>query len=205
MCQSLQASSNAIAAGLCVDNIFALIYFPLSSALSSGRPDAQMNTVPYDMDGASTDDSEKRIMNPLDIGQTPCNPEITASNAMALETVSGTIAYASVITWLGETLGGSSGALPVSTLLSILFTTVFPGPTSKIRSTGETFGTSLLYLFFATAGAPGISIADSVKSSFLPIGTFLLVLYGIHAIILVSCRYAAKKLWFLRHYRIEED
>eukprot|EP00957_Ditylum_brightwellii_P201445 15325682-Ditylum_brightwellii.AAC.1 len=39
VCNSLQASPNAVAAGLCVDNIFALIYFPIVSALASGKPD----------------------------------------------------------------------------------------------------------------------------------------------------------------------
>ena len=36
---ALGMGPNAVAAGICVDNIFALLYFPATSALGSGRPD----------------------------------------------------------------------------------------------------------------------------------------------------------------------
>ena len=39
VCRSLSVCPNAIAAGLCVDNIFALLYFPATSALAAGKPD----------------------------------------------------------------------------------------------------------------------------------------------------------------------
>ena len=39
VCSTLQASPTAIAAGLCVDNLFALVYFPVTSYLAAGRPD----------------------------------------------------------------------------------------------------------------------------------------------------------------------
>jgi len=172
-----------------------LIYFPISSALSSGRPDVPGIINTNEIDGESpskpNESHSKMMIVPTVSGN-------TTSNTMDLETISTTIALASVITWLGERIGGASGALPISTLFTILFTTLCPGPTSQLRVTGETLGTSLLYLFFATAGAPGISIADSVKSSFLPISGFLLVLYSIHAIILILCRYVARKLYFRR-------
>lgn len=49
-------------------------------------------------------------------------------------------------------------------------------------------GTALLYLFFATAGAPGLAIADSVRMAFVPVGLFLTVLYGIHGLVLFTAR-----------------
>lgn len=41
-------------------------------------------------------------------------------------------------------------------------------------------GTSLLYLFFASAGAPGWRIQDSIQQSFRSIATFLIIMYGVH-------------------------
>ena len=58
VCRSLGASPNAVAAGLCVDNIFALIYFPLTSALAAGKPDI-----------SSHDDDEVKVDNDGDGGK----------------------------------------------------------------------------------------------------------------------------------------
>ena len=104
------------------------------------------------------------------------------------ETTSAALAISAVITWLGEKFGGQSAALPLATGLTILFTTAFPSVAKSLSWTGETLGTSLLYIFFATAGAPGLSIADSVKASFVPVGIFLTMLYGIHGLVLISAR-----------------
>jgi uncharacterized membrane protein len=41
-----------------------------------------------------------------------------------------------------------------------------------------------LYVFFATAGAPGLAVADSVKSAIGPISVFLTCLYSVHGLIL---------------------
>lgn len=49
-------------------------------------------------------------------------------------------------------------------------------------------GTSLLYLFFATAGAPGWRLKDSIQQAFPSIATFLIIMYGVHLIVLWSFR-----------------
>jgi len=178
VCRSLSAGQNSIAAGLCVDNIFALLYFPATSALSNGRPDP------------STMEDDKKYIE----GKISSNPESDQNKTQAncdevnAETVSTALAIAAVITWFGEKIGGQAAALPLATALTILFTTIFPSVAKSLSCTGETLGTSLLYIFFATAGAPGLSIADSVKKSFFPVGIFLGMLYGIHGLVLISVR-----------------
>lgn len=168
VCKSLAASPNAIAAGLCVDNIFALLYFPATSALAASKPD------PVDI--SCEDDSEVDSQD-KDFGSRIC-----------AESVSAAVATAATITWLGEKFGGQAAALPLATFFTILFTTFFSSTAKTLSSTGESLGTSLLYIFFATAGSPGLSIADSVKASFFPIGLFLSLLYGIHGLSLVLVR-----------------
>ena len=168
VCRSLDASANAIAAGLCVDNIFALIYFPVTSALAAGRED-----VSSDM---------------IDGNDTKSPTDVDGDNLITTEKVSAALTVGSLATWMGESIGGQSGALPLATCFTILFTMICPSVAASLSSSGEALGTSLLYLFFATAGAPGLAIADSVKAAFLPIGLFLSLLYGVHGSVLLLAR-----------------
>mmetsp|Transcript_10461 Transcript_10461/g.12140 ORF Transcript_10461/g.12140 Transcript_10461/m.12140 type:complete len:483 (+) Transcript_10461:214-1662(+) len=176
VCRSLSASPNAIAAGLCVDNIFALLYFPLTSALAKGRPDP-----------SEIDYNEKMKRDNNDIFNENQVEDIADGNINP-ETISAVLTIAALATWLGESIGGTSGALPLATLFTIVFTTLCPSFAKSLSRTGEALGTSLLYLFFATAGAPGCSIADSVRASFIPLGFFLSLLYGIHGLFLLMVR-----------------
>ena len=179
VCRSLDASANAVAAGLCVDNIFALIYFPITSALAAGRGDVGEN------DGADGDNDGDG--DGISDGDAVMNVE-QEQGKISTETVSAALTIGAVATWMGESIGGQSGALPLATCATILFTIVCPKIASSLSSTGEALGTSLLYLFFATAGAPGLAVADSVKKAFLPIGLFLSLLYGIHGSVLLGAR-----------------
>lgn len=171
VCRSLQASPAAMAAGLCVDNLFALVYFPITSYLGSGRPDVieeERDTIPKE------DTSE------------------TADSIVSLEERPTTIQHASTVLslaaatiWLGERLGGPSGALPCSTLLTVLLASVLPTSfLQPLQPAAHVLGTTALYLFFATAGAPGLAVAESVRASLVPLSLFLGCLYSIHGTIL---------------------
>jgi len=168
VCQSLQASPQAVAAGLCVDNIAALIYFPVTSALASGRPDVEL------------DNSNQQ-------SDIDTNLEVDKS-AFSVARVSTVLAIAATCAWIGERIGGESGSLPCSTIVTLIFALMGPESlNNSIRPSAEMLGTVLLYQFFATAGAPGLRIAESVKASFLPLSAFLVCLYGIHGAILYLC------------------
>jgi uncharacterized membrane protein len=60
-----------------------------------------------------------------------------------------------------------------------------------LRPTAHALGLVCLYQFFATAGAPGMAVADSVRASLLPLSLYLICLYGIHGLILSGCH----RLW----------
>jgi len=169
VCRSLNASAPAIAAGLCVDNLFALVYFPMTSALASGQPD-----VTSDCDSDTDEDDDLMLENqPISVQQ--------ASTALSL---------AAVLTWMGERIGGTVAALPITTILSVLLASRAPSKFMKdVQPASHVIGTVCLYLFFATAGAPGLAVADSVKASLVPLGLFLTILYGVHGAILSACHY----------------
>jgi uncharacterized membrane protein len=178
VCQALSASPQAVAAGLCIDNIFALIYFPATSAIGAGRPD--LLEVPPTTDAAAFN--------------TTYSSTTASSSTISVQHVSTVLFLSSFLLWAGERLGKSNiGALPCCTLLTVLFASWAPSQwmSPALQKTADTLGTSCLYLFFATAGAPGLAVADSVKASMIPLTLFLTCLYSIHGMILWACY----KLW----------
>ncbi|KAL3943944.1 MAG: hypothetical protein SGBAC_001978 [Bacillariaceae sp.] len=163
--QALNASPNAVAAGLCVDNIFALVYFPLTNALSSGIPDLESDSP----DGAIS------------------NSESTYDESITLQKTTLVLFISSVLLSLSERVGGKSASLPLCSIITVLFTSLSPNAwMGPLRETSEMMGTSFLYLFFATAGAPGVRLAETVKASVVPLGAFLTLLYTIHGLILTG-------------------
>ena len=181
VCTSLQASPTAIAAGLCVDNIFALVYFPITSLLASGRPDVSL--VSDNDSGDDDDDGDDDVTaNPNTCDQSTADKK-TAN--ITVESISLTLSMAASLLWLGTRLGGTTGALPLCTLLTVLFASRAPRHfLARVQAPAHILGTVCLYLFFATAGSPGLAIADSVRASILPLGLFLTLLYSIHGLIL---------------------
>lgn len=172
VCSSLQASPTAVAAGLCVDNIFALLYFPVTSMIASGRPDFPLT------------DRTAVVSHPV----TPA--------PVSVQSVSSVLSLAAVLLWLGEKIVGSTGALPLCTLLTVVFASRAPYAfIAKLQPTAQTMGVVCLYLFFATAGSPGLAVADSVKASVLPLGLFLGILYSIHGAILYTFHILFGRRW----------
>jgi uncharacterized membrane protein len=166
VCRYLSASPEAFAAGLCVDNIFGLIYFPISSALSAGRPD---------LDDASTSHG-------IDEKSDPENSPIT------LKQFTSAVWVGSLLIWLSEKFGGNAGALPLCTLLTVALTSLAPKKWMvPLQPASHVLGGCALYLFFAAVGAPGLAVADSVKTALVPLGLFLTILYSIHGLILGLC------------------
>jgi hypothetical protein len=243
VCACLGASPESVAAGLCVDNVMALIYFPLVSLLASRYGDCDDDDDDNDDDDDDDDESisggrkdgmDRDDGDGIDVG--------ASDDASPMEALSHAMTLAAVLTALGRYLNaqlrripsliwrGGGGtitgggprldlSLPITTLLAVSFSTFYPpdlflSPTttrssrgrgrgrgrrgrgddgSDIARAGQTFGTSLLYLFFATAGAPGWKLKDSIQTSFPSIASFLILLYGVHGCVLLGTR------WLISH------
>lgn len=167
VCRSLNASPAAVAAGICVDNLFALAYFPVTSALASGRPDV---VVAMDYSKEVVRDEQRPV-----------------SDHMSVQSISTVLFLSAILLWLGEKIGGESGALPLCTIMSTLLASLAPAAwMAPLRSSANNLGLVALYFFFATAGAPGMAVAESVQASLLPVGMFLTCLYSIHGAILFA-------------------
>jgi len=176
VCACLGASTESIAAGLCVDNVMALVYFPLTSMIASKYDDV-------------TDDKVVNKTAESDVDQTIINESKDSSTTTPVEALSHAFTLAAVLTALGQFFNSQlhhipacssqvNLSLPITTLLAVLYSTYYPSnkflsPTSTtsnndtdsklndIAKAGETLGTTLLYLFFATAGAPGWKVRVS--------------------------------------------
>ncbi|KAK1742255.1 DUF819 domain-containing protein [Skeletonema marinoi] len=200
VCSCLNASPESVAAGLCVDNVMALVYFPLVSVLASKYKDV----VDDDDDDGLIEKKENDESNEKNDSSSELSPVESLSHAFTL---------AAVLTAGGQFINSKlhyvttsplNLSLPITTLLTVIFSTYYPpnmflSPTStkkrsdeaksnSIAKAGETLGTSLLYLFFATAGAPGWRLKESIQQSFPSIATFLIILYGVHGSVLWSLK-----------------
>lgn len=181
VCSSLGASGVATAAGLCVDNLFALLYFPFTSFLAQGRPDVVSSEKYNNIDDPTTGSMQGDASVTIHLAT-------TNDSTMSVQTISTVIFLSAALLWLGERIGGASGCLPVCTLLSILTATLAPYQwIQSLRPTAENLGLTALYLFFATAGAPGILVAKSVRAALVPIGLYLTCLYSLHGLLLFVC------------------
>ena len=118
---------------MCVDNIFALLYFPVTSALAAKFPDVQQSS--------GTNEAFHTAL----------------STPISAQSILSTGFLSAVLLWLGQKLGGTAGALPLCTLLTVLVATIGAKRILSLKPTASTLGTGCLYLFFAT-GAPDVGI-----------------------------------------------
>jgi uncharacterized membrane protein len=178
VCRSLNASPAAVAAGICVDNLFALAYFPATSALANGRPDVVVVN-----DRADTTLQKSKANGEAMDGE--AQPSSNNSHDFSVQRISTVLFLSAALLWLGEKVGGDSGGLPLCTVFSVLLASLAPVRWMRpLRSSAHNLGLVALYVFFATAGAPGIAVAESVQASLVPVGLYLTCLYSIHGAIL---------------------
>jgi uncharacterized membrane protein len=179
VCRTLQASPTAMAAGLCIDNIMALVYFPITNMLAANRPDI-----------ATEEMVESSITQ-------------TKDEDFSVQSITTTLALAASLLWMGKMLGqlllgDTSAMLPVCTLLSVVLATWGPSRLLQpVQEPASTLGSMALYIFFATAGAPGLAVADSVQVAIWPLSLFLVSLYSIHGAILACCQWSSTNGWAL--------
>ena len=134
---------------------------------------------------------------------------------MTAESISVAFFAASALLWLGgalaiKALDSPSAQIPLVTLLAVLLAGIVapnaPPRVSKwvpegLKTTCDTLGTVCLYLFFTTAGAPGIQVAQSMASALWPLSIFSVCLYAVHGGILASfyqlgsSQSSFRKLW----------
>ncbi|KAG7339090.1 putative integral membrane protein [Nitzschia inconspicua] len=189
VCRALDASPQAIAAGLCIDNLAALVYFPMTNALGSGQSDIAVaaDTENGVMDNPNNNNGVDKMVAIYD--------DRSTDSGISVPKVCTAVFASCGLLWLGERFArgcfqSTSAQLPFCTVLAVVVASIAPNQwLHSIRETCNTLGTACLYLFFSTAGAPGSQVAASVQSSIGPLSLFLTCLYGIHGSILWLCHW----------------
>ena len=203
VCNTLGVTPAAFAAGIAADNIFAVLYFPLTSFLG-GEPeslkgDLKGNGSSFDRSDRDTIDtiiptptpprtSNKNDWNTVDeydnwhdeeqtieaVTQNNPNPEISIGKLLVAVTVS-----CAVLSVADRVAPESLGVLPTATAITVLLATAAPQSVSKyLKPAGDVIGSSLLFFFFATAGAAGGPITSAF--TFPVLFTYLAILYFVH-------------------------
>lgn len=153
--QATRMSPQAQATALAVDNVMALVYFPAVSAAAGN--------VLGDLD-------QKNVM-----------PTNTSTRVDATGLLDATLAGLLVLA-AAQRLAPSA-TLPAATLLALVCSTISPRSLKQaIGPPAAVLSESVLYLFFATAGCAGASIAACAKASGPHLLLFLLCLYGGHTL-----------------------
>ena len=202
---ALEVPRALFTAGIAIDNIAALIYFPLVSALGS----LSWMTSAAPLPSSSAKDTLPGTTNTTnksneDASEAPEQPDSDATAAAAAtsaaatedgdvsrgqamkdddpaEKVMLTMAVAFAIVALTEPLGRA--ALPASTAVTVALATALPSSVGRLAPQADMLGKVLLFVFFASAGAA----ADSIRSSlgFTVLFVFLAVLYAVHLGVMV--------------------
>jgi uncharacterized membrane protein len=137
VCACLGASTESIAAGLCVDNVMALLYFPITSLLASKYGDCNdddsdeyNDELDVTADGSRGD--ERSIVDD-DVGDESSSPMEALSHAFTLAAILTSIGQF-VNSQLQRLIRGGGGSdstklnlsLPITTLLAVMFNNVLP-------------------------------------------------------------------------------
>ena len=188
---ALRLSPAAFAAALAVDNVMALVYFPLCAWLgrSEGDPFGEAG-VPtahgasqsqQAIDGAASTEAE--VAPPLEVDRVSIQ-----SRALAAAL---TVAAASQAIALRVAPGFD---LPIATLITVAAATLVPRALAPLVDVGTELGTTCIFLFFATAGWTGGRLGASLLIGGPPLLGFLTVLYAIHLAIVLGVGALARRV-----------
>lgn len=180
---ALSLSPATLGAGLAVDNLLGLLYFPFISWLGT----------PYD----ESDASKESVGGVEDTEKT--NSSVTADVADGrdeVEKMMAALAVGTATAAAAEAVSKACGvpalSVPISTIFAVVLATAFPQQLGGIIPQGELLGKLLLLLFFASVG----NASGTIASTFAATGAvyllaFGLVLYAVHLTVILGLG----KLW----------
>ena len=161
-------SPATVGAGLAVDNLLGLCYFPFVSWLAA----------PYSENGVEMATTSSAAVDAADAAPKGGDTDVVERmmTALAVGTITAAAAEA-----LANAAGAPALSVPVATVLTVALATAAPGPLAAIADEGELVGKLLLLLFFASVGNASGTVAATVASagaaSLLAYGA---ILYAVH-------------------------
>ena len=165
VCSALNASPEAIATGLCVDNFMALLYFPICNVIASQYTDPNNNEFNNDTDTDSDSFTSSSSSSVSTTGSTNSSGTNKKDNSMTVESISIAFFAACGLLWMGELISTNifnspSSQIPIVTLLSVI---VASGIVTKIINIKPI--NSIVKKITAAAARSVISDSDSDSDS----------------------------------------
>ena len=162
VCDTLGVSPAAFSAGVAADNVFAVLYFPLTSFLG-GPPE-----------------TETKKAAAVSVVSDASSSSVTVGSLILATAVT-----CGVLTVATRIAPSGLGVLPTATLITVLLATATPPATSRyLKPSGDALGTCSLFVFFASAGAAGGAVSRAFAHPAL--FAYLFVLYVAHALVLFA-------------------
>jgi uncharacterized membrane protein len=175
---ALGLSPATVGAGLAVDNLLGLCYFPFVSWLGA----------PYDENGAapaSVEGTTRVTGSAMEV------KEGKGGEPDVVERMMTALAVGTVTAAAAEAVAGAAGApalsVPISTALTVALATAAPGPLAAVAAEGELLGKLLLLLFFASVGNASGTVAATVASAgAASLLAFGVILYAVHLTVVLG-------------------
>ena len=174
---ALDVSPVAFASALAVDNVMALIYFPLVAMLGRGTPDVALEGSLPAL-GAHSEEvaCPGEVLSAHEAGDLP-RQDIALAVSLAIVAVSRRLA--------ASFLPGFD--LPIATILAAAAATLVPGALTSAVPAATELGNTFIFLFFATAGWTGGSVSMSMLLAGGPVLlAFLAMLYAVHLAVVLG-------------------
>ena len=215
---SLGLSAGPFTMALAMDNIMALVYFPLCAWL--GRADPDPKAAVEDLEGKITPTATAPPEGPKIQGKIAptaalreplprasvapaAAPEVAAADVASTDEArsaweqSAALAIALCSVAASQRLASRFAPgfdLPIATALVVAAATALPRVVGRFAASGSRLGTTSIYLFFATAGWTGGSVSTAaVLQGGTLVLAFLLLLYAVHIAVVLGVGSAATR------------
>jgi uncharacterized membrane protein len=179
---ALQLSPGALAAALAIDNVMALVYFPLCAWLGRDERDPLLERDDETTAAESTQTEEEAAVHPSSDDRVGAQ---SAALAIALAVAASARALAARF--------APGFDLPLATFLTVALATAAPRALAPISSIGGDLGTTCIFLFFATAGWTGGALGSALLTGGPPLLAFLTILYAVHLAVVLGVGAAVRR------------
>ena len=190
---ALRLSPGAFAAALAVDNVMALLYFPLCTWIGRQESDpcderdesCEVSIIPPTNGGgesvvtsSSSSSGEDVMPRSVDDDEQDAVGVQTAALSVALLVAASSRAIAARV--------APGFDLPIATAITVAAATAAPRALAPLTRIGNELGTTCLFLFFATAGWTGGALGSALLTGGPPLLAFLTTLYAVHLAVVLG-------------------
>ena len=180
---ALRMSPLAFATALAVDNVMALVYFPLVAWLGRGLPDLPAADAAVS-DATADGDAEPAPLAPMEAR--------TDDGRQGAALAVGLVATAASRVLAAHSLQGFE--LPIASVLTVAAATLAPQWLGPLAPSASELGSTGLFIFFASAGWTGGSLGSAALLGAGPVLLgFLTILYAVHLAIILGLSALARQ------------